>query len=153
MWTRLSDMADAGSTTLQLTDRVDWVVGDEVVVSSTDFDYQHAETRTVTAVGADGLSLTLDQPLNFMHWGCVHFWPRFRRPSRVLVVLFPSAGHPALIVLTFGPRLACSPTTSRLLALAQHRSDPLPPLPLPLPLPSPICGTGMGMPHLCQHVV
>ena len=43
--------------------------GDEVVISTTGFNAWETETRHITAVSADGLTLTLNQSLEFTHIG------------------------------------------------------------------------------------
>jgi cell migration-inducing and hyaluronan-binding protein len=48
-------------------DAAGWRQGDRIVLASTDFDPQQAEERTVTAVR--GNALTLDKPLQYMHFG------------------------------------------------------------------------------------
>src|SRR5690606_21072156 len=48
-----------------------WKVGDQIVLASTDYDPRQAEKRTITAVR--GNSLTLDKPLDYMHFGKITF--------------------------------------------------------------------------------
>ena len=38
------------------------------MIASTDFDGDHAEERTITGVYFDGLTLTLDKPLQYTHY-------------------------------------------------------------------------------------
>ncbi len=45
--------------------------GDEIVLASTDFDPRQAERRKITAVS--GNTLTLDRPLEYMHFGEITF--------------------------------------------------------------------------------
>src|SRR5690606_29188484 len=52
-------------------DAGDWEVGDEVVLASTDFDPRQAETRYIAAIRGD--RITLDEPLEYMHFGEVTF--------------------------------------------------------------------------------
>src|SRR5690554_5859926 len=66
-WTKLSETAEAGSDTIEVLDASGWRVGDKVVLASTDFDPRQAETRHITAIS--GNTLTLDQPLEYMHFG------------------------------------------------------------------------------------
>ncbi len=66
-WTRLGATAAAGADTIGLDREMDWRPGDRIVISSTDFDYEQAEERTVVAV--EGTTLTLDTPLEVEHWG------------------------------------------------------------------------------------
>ncbi len=66
-WTRLGATAAAGADTIGLDREMDWRPGDRIVITSTDFDYEQAEERTVVAV--EGTTLTLDTPLEVEHWG------------------------------------------------------------------------------------
>ncbi len=70
-WTKLARTAEAGSSRIYVLDASGWQVGDDIVLASTDFDPRQAETRTLTAVS--GNTLTLDQPLEYMHFGEVTF--------------------------------------------------------------------------------
>ncbi len=66
-WTKLANTAEAGSTTIEVLDASGWRVGDEIVVASTDFDFRQATKRTIAAI--NGNVITLDQPLEYMHFG------------------------------------------------------------------------------------
>jgi cell migration-inducing and hyaluronan-binding protein len=66
-WTRLARTAEAGSTRIEVLDARGWRVGDEIVLASTDFNPRQAETRHIAAIS--GNTLTLDQPLEYMHFG------------------------------------------------------------------------------------
>ena len=70
-WTKLSETAEAGSTRIEVLDASDWKVGDEIVLASTDFNPRQAETRHISAIR--GNSITLDRPLDYMHFGEVTF--------------------------------------------------------------------------------
>jgi hypothetical protein len=70
-WTKLSATAEAGATRIQVLDATGWRVGDEIVLASTDFDPRQAEVRMIT--GVRGNTLTLDRPLEYMHFGKVTF--------------------------------------------------------------------------------
>ena len=48
-----------------------WRAGDEIVLASTDFDPRQAERRTIAAVS--GNTITLDKPLDYMHFGEITF--------------------------------------------------------------------------------
>src|SRR5690606_29103191 len=52
-------------------DATGWRVGDEIVLASTDFDPRQAERRKVSAIS--GNTLTLDKPLEYMHFGEITF--------------------------------------------------------------------------------
>jgi cell migration-inducing and hyaluronan-binding protein len=66
-WTKLARTAEAGSTRIEVLDARGWRVGDEIVLASTDFNPRQAETRHIAAIS--GNTLTLDQPLEYMHFG------------------------------------------------------------------------------------
>ncbi len=52
-WTKLSDTAAAGATSIQVLDAKGWRVGDEIVLASTDFDPRQAERRTISAISGN----------------------------------------------------------------------------------------------------
>ncbi|WP_305096239.1 G8 domain-containing protein [Croceibacterium aestuarii] len=66
-WTKLARTAQAGSTDIEVLDASGWRKGDEIVLASTDFNPRQAERRTVAAIR--GNALTLDRPLQYMHFG------------------------------------------------------------------------------------
>jgi cell migration-inducing and hyaluronan-binding protein len=70
-WTKLAKTAAAGSTTIEVLDAGDWKRGDVIVIASTDFDPHQAERRTITSVS--GKVITLDQKLQYMHYGQITF--------------------------------------------------------------------------------
>ena len=70
-WTKLAATAEAGSSTIEVLDASQWQAGDEIVLASTDYNPRQAERRSITAVS--GNTLTLDQPLEYMHFGQITF--------------------------------------------------------------------------------
>jgi hypothetical protein len=66
-WTKLAATARAGSAKIQVLDAKGWRKGDVIALASTDFDTAQAERRTIAAI--DGNTVTLDQPLKYMHFG------------------------------------------------------------------------------------
>src|SRR5687767_12694694 len=70
-WTKLSNTAKAGSTSIEVLDASGWRVGDEIVLASTDFNPRQAERRTITAIR--GNRITLDKKLDYMHFGEITF--------------------------------------------------------------------------------
>jgi cell migration-inducing and hyaluronan-binding protein len=70
-WTKLSKTAEAGSSRIEVLDARGWRKGDEIVLASTDFDPRQAEKRTVAAI--KGNAITLDRPLDYMHFGEITF--------------------------------------------------------------------------------
>src|SRR5213079_2347110 len=70
-WTKLAKTADAGSNSIEVLNAAGWRVGDEIVLVSTDFNPRQAERRTISAVR--GNTITLDNKLEFMHFGKITF--------------------------------------------------------------------------------
>jgi cell migration-inducing and hyaluronan-binding protein len=70
-WSKLAATAPAGSTRIEVLDASGWRRGDEIVLASTDFDPRQAEQRTITAISGD--QITLDRPLEYMHFGAITF--------------------------------------------------------------------------------
>jgi hypothetical protein len=70
-WTKLAKTAAAGSNSIEVLNASQWKAGDEIVLASTDYDPRQAERRTITAVS--GNSITLDKPLEYMHFGKITF--------------------------------------------------------------------------------
>ena len=68
-WTRLDGTAAAGTTSLCFTQSVDWDVGSQVVVTSSSFDMNEAEQRSITSLSASGRCITFDTPLSYEHLG------------------------------------------------------------------------------------
>ncbi|HHX82243.1 MAG TPA: transmembrane domain-containing protein [Pseudomonadaceae bacterium] len=66
-WTKLTETAQAGATSIKVLNADQWRVGDKIVLASTDFEPRQAETRHIRAIS--GNSITLDEPLKYMHFG------------------------------------------------------------------------------------
>lgn len=71
MWTHLNATANSGSSQISLRQPVNWIIGNQIVIATTgDYESQgESEVRTITSVSSDGLTLTLDTPLNYTHLG------------------------------------------------------------------------------------
>src|SRR5690606_8446407 len=70
-WSKLAKTAEAGSTTIGVLDASGWRQGAEIVLASTDYDPRQAEKRTIAAIS--GNTITLDRPLEYMHFGEIAF--------------------------------------------------------------------------------
>ncbi len=66
-WTKLAKNSQAGSNQLTLEMNPEWKVGDRIVIASTDYNFEQAEERTITAI--NGAVIELDTPLDYLHWG------------------------------------------------------------------------------------
>jgi cell migration-inducing and hyaluronan-binding protein len=70
-WTKLAETAEAGATRIEVLDASEWRVGDEIVLASTDFNPRQAERRHISRIR--GNVITLDRPLEYMHFGEITF--------------------------------------------------------------------------------
>ena len=65
-WTRLTNDALRGDTEITLAQsRLDWRVGEKIVIAPSEYEPDEAEVRTITAI--TGNRLTLDQALEYDH--------------------------------------------------------------------------------------
>jgi len=76
-WTELEETALASATSITLTankvgEVFDWMVDDEIVIASTDYDAHHAETRIITSVTNTAAGefpvISFTEPLEFKHF-------------------------------------------------------------------------------------
>ncbi|KAF7655004.1 hypothetical protein LDENG_00062160 [Lucifuga dentata] len=70
-WTHLAQTAASGSVTLNLMQAVTWKTGDQIVIASTGHRHSQRENevKTIASVSADGMMLTLTEPLKYPHLG------------------------------------------------------------------------------------
>lgn len=68
-WTNLARTAEAGSNRLTVEEQTGWEIGDQIAITSSDYEYEQDETFTITDVSAGGLTFALDKPLAYMHYG------------------------------------------------------------------------------------
>ena len=81
----LQQTAEAGDNTLRLDDANasgGWEVGDPIVIAPTDFSPWEAEERVITAIA--GNQITLDEPLDYRHWGSTEFHSNGKGQSWIL---------------------------------------------------------------------
>jgi hypothetical protein len=72
-WTRLASTAAAGATNITLTEPAGsaWPVGATVVLTPTNYDISQREEKTISAVSADGLTVSFTTPLLYSHFSGV----------------------------------------------------------------------------------
>ncbi|CAM4838655.1 unnamed protein product, partial [Rotaria magnacalcarata] len=66
-WTRLGATAASGQNTIVLSQPVDWVVGDEIIVTTTDTSIGHTERRTIASVNVNRTIITTQTALAYTH--------------------------------------------------------------------------------------
>jgi hypothetical protein len=86
-FTFLASTADVGATQITMMVEVDWQVGEEIVIASTDYEMEHAETRLITAVSTDKKTLTLSSALKYKHYSAVETYGSEDFPMRCEVGL------------------------------------------------------------------
>nr|XP_026692211.1 fibrocystin-L-like isoform X4 [Ciona intestinalis] len=67
VWTKLAQAANAGDSTVVLSQAVEWEAGEEIMVTSTSFDPWETETFKIQSISSDKLTLTLNTTLKFTH--------------------------------------------------------------------------------------
>jgi hypothetical protein len=67
VWTHLAATANVGDINITTMKAVDWKVGDEIVIATSDYEPHHTETRTITGISGD--AVMLDAPLKYLHFG------------------------------------------------------------------------------------
>lgn len=70
-WTELASTANVGAKSITLMTAVNWSVGDEIVIASTDYDYNQAEVRRIATISGDGLTITFADALLYKHYAAV----------------------------------------------------------------------------------
>ncbi|XP_051699933.2 fibrocystin-L isoform X2 [Oryctolagus cuniculus] len=65
--TKLSETAEAGSKVLSLMDAVDWQEGEEIVITTTSYDFHQTETRRIIKILHDHKVLILNDSLSYTH--------------------------------------------------------------------------------------
>ncbi|CAF2125989.1 unnamed protein product [Rotaria magnacalcarata] len=66
-WTRLASTASAGQTSITLSEPVDWAIGNEIILTTTDTRIEHSERRTIDAINGPGTVITLNSALTYTH--------------------------------------------------------------------------------------
>ncbi|CAF3592631.1 unnamed protein product [Rotaria sordida] len=66
-WTRLATTALAGQNSITLSEPVDWVVGNEIILTTTDTRIEHVERHTIASIGGGGTTITLVNNLAYTH--------------------------------------------------------------------------------------
>ena len=66
-WTKLSQTAYPGNTTLRLQESADWEVGGKIVIASTSFSQRENEELEITAIDETGTILSVSPPIQYEH--------------------------------------------------------------------------------------
>jgi hypothetical protein len=65
-----------------LSQQVDWKVGEEIVIASTGWNHLESERRIIKTVGADLMTITFDQELQYRHYSAVETYGTKSFPMR-----------------------------------------------------------------------
>nr|ACD54600.1 fibrocystin-like protein [Adineta vaga] len=74
IWTRLAITAHAGNNTISLSEPVDWKVGDEFVITTTDTNISHTERHRIASL-INSTIIRTTQPLSYTHIVLRHAFP------------------------------------------------------------------------------
>ncbi len=66
-WTRLGATALSNQNTIVLSKPVDWKVGDEIIVTTTDVSLSHTERQTIASISSNGTTITTVNALSYTH--------------------------------------------------------------------------------------
>ncbi|CAF1377186.1 unnamed protein product, partial [Adineta steineri] len=66
-WTRLGATALSNQNTIVLSEPVDWNVGDEIILTTTDNSLSHTERHTIETISSNQLVITTVLALNYTH--------------------------------------------------------------------------------------
>ncbi|CAF4249716.1 unnamed protein product, partial [Rotaria sp. Silwood2] len=66
-WTRLATTASSGQNTITLNQPVDWIVDDEIVLTTTDTNIEHTERHTIANISIDKTRIITVNPLVYTH--------------------------------------------------------------------------------------
>ncbi len=111
-WRRLAATARVGSTTIELDQAVDWKKGDEIVITTTDYLPGHSEKRTLAA-DPKGTSVTLTQPLTYVHNGSQFDLTASGVPARLGLVETKMENRAAVALLTRSIRIVSDGDTAK----------------------------------------
>jgi hypothetical protein len=103
IWTSLNHTAAAGAKEICFTQPVDWALGSQLVITSSGFDMNEAEQRTMVSLTQGGRCVSFDTPLRHQHLGETSALSElapdpFLRSSMVPVLSSPS--YPELLTLS-----------------------------------------------------
>ncbi|XP_066271366.1 fibrocystin-L-like [Branchiostoma lanceolatum] len=68
-FTRLAQTGNVGDSTITLVKAVDWVVGDDIAITTTTYDVWQTETFRITGLSDDTKTITLNGTLAYKHIG------------------------------------------------------------------------------------
>ena len=68
-WTMLSKTTNEGTSSISLIDSVDWLEGDQIVITSTSYNPYHSEILTIKSVSANKKVLEVNDSLMYTHIG------------------------------------------------------------------------------------
>ena len=77
-WTRIATTAAVGQNSITLSEPVDWVIGDEIVITTTDTRLNHAERHTIAGINVARTTVTLVNSLAYTHVAILNTFPNGR---------------------------------------------------------------------------
>ncbi|KAM3136087.1 hypothetical protein pb186bvf_011892 [Paramecium bursaria] len=68
VWTLLNKTIEIGDNQVLLDERVNWNIGDQIVVTSSDFDQKQSETKRIIDIQQDNHLIIVDSPFQYQHY-------------------------------------------------------------------------------------
>ena len=66
-WTRLNTTALSGQNSIRLSEPIDWAIGNEIIITTTDTNLEHTERHTIANISSDRLTIMTATPLVYTH--------------------------------------------------------------------------------------
>jgi len=73
-WTQMDKTSNAAEKSITLKEKVDWKVGEVIVIASSDNEGRHAEKRTITAIDNTDVNkpvISFAEPLLYKHFAAI----------------------------------------------------------------------------------
>lgn len=86
-WTLMSETAEAGATSILVDDAVDWQVGEEIIIASSDWNHLQSERRFITSVTNGGRTINFKEPLINKHYSAIETYGAKQFPMQIEVGL------------------------------------------------------------------
>ncbi|KAM3135691.1 hypothetical protein pb186bvf_012217 [Paramecium bursaria] len=86
VWTTLKNTIKAGDSLLVVDNSVDWQVGEQIIVTSSDFDQYQTEKRTITKIMNDQ-TIQVDKPFQYQHYAAIETYGNIQYSNKAEVGL------------------------------------------------------------------
>lgn len=71
-WVRIDDTVNSGERLISLSERVNWKIGQSIILTSTQRDLEQTEVLTIKAISSDQLQIQVEEPIVYEHYAGTH---------------------------------------------------------------------------------